>query len=207
MEGCASCIYNSLNEKYECNMCVTEFDYYYYYYVHNYAFVNNMLQCLDNTNPDEIGLYGCETAQYIQSTEKYECLKCKSNNNEFFIPVITDKSCIEPSSVELSSQCLEAEKIGDSYSCTKCSDKYALVEDTTTHIKNCYRRQNELSYCLEGRKDNDNFICDKCVNNSHGILVLLVQIQIYVINVMILNMVFLDVIYQKDVISIHQLIK
>ena len=41
-----------------------------------------------------------------------------------------------------------------------------MVEDTTTHIKNCYRRQNELSYCLEGKNDNDNFICDKCVNNS-----------------------------------------
>ena len=165
MEGCASFIYNSLNEKCECNMCIIGLDYN-YDYVHNYAFVNNMLQCLGNTNPDVIGLYGCETAQYIQSSEKYECLKCKRYDNDFFIPVITDKSCIEPPSVELSSQCLEAEKIGDTYSCTKCSDKYALVEDTTTHIKNCYRRQDELSYCLEGKKDNDNFICDKCVSNS-----------------------------------------
>ena len=165
MEGCASCRYNSLNEKFECSECLTE-SYYGYYESHNYAFVNNMLQCLSNTNPDEVGLYGCETAQYIQSSRKYECLKCKSYTSEYFIPVITDKSCIDPSSVELSSQCLEAEKIGDSYSCTICNDNYALVEDTTTHIKNCYERENQLSYCLEGKNDNENFICDKCVDNS-----------------------------------------
>ena len=50
-------------------------------------------------------------------------------------------------------------------------------------------------------------ILKKTKISVHAILILLVSIQIYVINVTILNMVFLDVIYQKDAISIHLLIK
>ena len=50
-------------------------------------------------------------------------------------------------------------------------------------------------------------ILKKAKISVHAILILLVSIQIYVINVTILNMVFLDVIYQKDAISIHLLIK
>ena len=92
-EGCKSCIFNLSNKKYECKTCLNDRD---------YTYINNTFKCLSNTNPDETNLYGCEIAQYIQSSNSYECLLCINKGSENFIPVINSKSCIEPSSVGLS---------------------------------------------------------------------------------------------------------
>ena len=152
MQGCSTCRYNSINEKYECLTCKND-----------YAFIKNIYQCLANTNPEKIGLYGCLKAEYIESSNTYKCLECKNYN---FILVTTDNSCIETLSVGLSNNCLEAEKLGDSYSCTKCKENYTIVHDISTNIKTCNERLDALSYCLEGKLNDGKFICTKCVDNS-----------------------------------------
>ena len=106
-EGCGNCLYNTSSEKYECKTCDYSYNLGYYHY--DYAYVKNTFQCLSNTNPERIGLYGCILSQYIQSSDKYECLECKNYTDNYFIPVTTDKSCIIPSSVGLSNICLESE--------------------------------------------------------------------------------------------------
>lgn len=73
------------------------------------------------------------------------------------------------------------------YSCIKCNNFQALIEDLDTNIKYCYERRNQLIHCLEGKmkvpspKDDpryrqnpgqnppDSFFynCTKCINNSH----------------------------------------
>ena len=168
-EGCRTCEYNPLNKKYECKSCHSSSHYYssgYYYYYTNYVYIINKFQCLSNTNPEKIGLYGCLIAEYQQDSDKYKCLECKNTTYTGFIPVITDQSCIDRFLVGLSDKCLEAEKIGDSFSCTKCDINYTLVQDSLTNIKQCYEREDTLSYCLEGKLDNGNLICTKCLNNS-----------------------------------------
>ena len=120
-------------------------------YHYNYAYIKNTYQCLSNTKSEKKGLYGCLTALYNHSSGKYECLECKNYSYDYFIPVINDNSCIKPNSVSLSEYCTEAEKIGEKYSCTKCTSNYALIEDLNSNIKNCFKRENNLSYCLEGK--------------------------------------------------------
>ena len=63
---------------------------------------------------------------------------------------------------------MEAEKIDNSISCTKCEYGYALVEDISTHIKTCYNRNNyyNLSFCEIGKRENGMYSCTKCVDNS-----------------------------------------
>jgi hypothetical protein len=147
--GCKTCSYNTSNKKYECNSCLTSYT---YGQQTTYAYVENTFQCLSNKNANIKGLYGCLKAIYIEDTETYECLKCINYYDDYFIPVITDKSCVKPNSVGLSNECLEAEKIDDKYSCLKCKDNYALIEDFATSIKKCYERNNTLRFCLEGRR-------------------------------------------------------
>ena len=169
-EGCNTCIFNISSERYECRTCSGQGHYddsNKYYYDYEYAYIKNTLQCISNMNQKTTGLYGCLTAEYIQSTGKYECLSCKNYIENYFIPVITDKSCIKPISEGLTSDCLEAEKIGNQYSCRKCIKYKILVKDVSTNIKQCYEMENELSYCLEGKLENGNLICTKCVNNSY----------------------------------------
>lgn len=48
-------------------------------------------------------IYWCLEANYI-GNNKNECLKCVNN----FIPLINDKTCINPSNNNLSNKCLEA---------------------------------------------------------------------------------------------------
>ena len=141
--GCSSCLYDYSNKKYQCTACNT-------YYYPSYSFVNNTFQCLSNMNSEQIGLYGCEKSKYIESTKTYECLDCSSG----YIKIINDKSCISPSKSGLSSYCLEAEKKGEIYNCLQCGSNYALIENMSTNTKNCYIRQDELSYCLEGKIEN-----------------------------------------------------
>jgi uncharacterized protein YneF (UPF0154 family) len=165
--GCLNCRY--LNEQFECINCYHYRDWRYDYEVYDYAYVNNTFKCLSNTDPEKVGLYGCLTAEYIQSSKTYQCFECKNNSHEGIIPVPKSKSCIHYSSLGtdgLSNYCLEAEKIGDYYSCTKCNSEYALVEDATSHLKNCYERKDTLSYCQEGKKEDGNLICSKCVTNA-----------------------------------------
>ena len=80
--------------------------------------------------------------------------------------VKSEKSCISSTIEGLSNECLEAEKKGGKYSCTKCNSNYALVEDINAQIKNCNEREGNLIYCLEGKLENGNYICTKCVSNS-----------------------------------------
>ena len=154
--GCSTCRYNESKDKYECLSCDNS------YYYHNYAFVQNTFQCLSNQDRSKTGLYGCITAEYIENSKTYQCLNCKHYIDDYFIPVITDKSCTNT----LSKKCLEAEKIGDSYSCLKCSYDYAIVENLSSHLKNCYERKNDLSYCLEGIYSDYSYSCSQCVDNA-----------------------------------------
>jgi hypothetical protein len=128
--------------------------------------VKNLCKCLSNTNPSQIGLYGCLTAEYIETSGTYQCFECKNDSDIEFIPVITDKSCIERSYFGISSKCLEAEKIGDNYSCSLCDSDYVIVQDVSTKIRQCYPRNGVLSHCLEGKLENGNLTCLNCVNNS-----------------------------------------
>ena len=115
-EGCEACEYNPSDKRYECKSCYTYYSSGYTHY--DYAYVRNIFKCFSNTNQEKIGLYGCLTAEYIQSSDTYQCLECKNYTDHHFIPVITDKSCIDPLEVGLSDKCLESEKIGESYSCS-----------------------------------------------------------------------------------------
>ena len=168
--GCSTCRYNILNEKYECITCKSDYYYYYSYgySVSDYTFVQNTFQCLSNTDPDKLGLYGCITAEYMESSKTYQCLECKNYTriNEVFIFVINEKYCIEQILVDNTGKCLEAEKIGEVYSCTKCASDYAIIEDESTHIKKCYARVNNLVYCLKGKLEEGNQICTECVENA-----------------------------------------
>ena len=156
-EGCQNCIINPSNKNYECLSCLNNYD---------YTFINNTFKCISNTNPVENNLQGCKIAQYIQSSNSYECLLCINNDFKRFIPVINSKSCIDPSSIALSENCLEAEKKENGYSCIKCDSNYALIEDVNTQLKNCSERELDISYCLEGKIEEGKYICIKCVNNS-----------------------------------------
>ena len=168
--GCKNCYFNPLREKYECINC--HYYYHVYYdgyerYQYNYAYVKNTYQCLSNTNKKIIGLYGCLTAIYNNISGQYECLECKNYTYDYFFPVINNNSCIDPYSDSLFNYCIEAEKIGERYSCTKCNSNYALIEDMNSKLKGCYERENNLSYCSEGKLlENGNLICTKCSNNS-----------------------------------------
>ena len=79
-------------------------------YHYNYAYIKNTYQCLSNTNPEKIGLYGYLTALYNHSSGQYECLKCKNYSYDYFSPLLNENSCIKPSSVGLSNSCTEAQK-------------------------------------------------------------------------------------------------
>jgi hypothetical protein len=155
--GCSECRYNTTTSNYQCLKCNE--------YPHEqYAYVINTFQCLSSTDSTKIGLYGCKTA-YKKDSNSYECLECRYD----FIPVKTDKSCIGKGSEGLSSMCLEAEKIGDKYSCTICDSSYSptFVSDEINGIKNCEERTGEFSFCLEGTvKTDSSKICTKCVSNS-----------------------------------------
>ncbi len=164
-ERCSTCEYNPSGKRYHCKSCQTVYSSGYTHY--NYSYVRNIFKCFSNTNPEKIGLYGCLTAEYIQSSDTYQCLECKNYTDHHFIPVITDKSCIDPLLVGLSDKCLEAEKVGESYSCSKCVTNYTIVQDTLTNIKICYERVDTLLYCLEGKLEDGNLICTKCVDNSN----------------------------------------
>ena len=157
--GCDSCRYNSFNDKFECLSCYWDHN----TYTYDYAYIRNTYQCLPNTNSLIKGLYGCYLAEYNVTIDSYICLKCKVSIHSRFIPVITDKSCIN----EIT-DCLEAEKIGDSYSCYKCRYGFTLVEDVSSHIKSCYNRNNynNLSFCELGKNENGIYSCTKCTENS-----------------------------------------
>ena len=134
-----------------------------YYYWHNYTYINNTFQCLSNRG---IGFYGCEFAEYNNESNHYECLQCLNYEYEHYIKVNADKSCIEASVAKLSFNCLEAERNGEQYSCIKCDVNDTIVLDTSTNLKNCYKREEKLSLCLEGKLENGNLICIKCVDNA-----------------------------------------
>ena len=106
-----------------------------------FTYVKNRFQYLPNYNPEELGLYGCVTAEYNEDKGTYECLECENHISRYFIPVITDKSRIPPSSNGLSDKCLEAEKNKGIYSCTKCLYNSTKVKDISTNKTNCFERK------------------------------------------------------------------
>ena len=154
LNGCSSCNYNTTSKSYECKYCT---------YYDNYAYIINTYECLSNTDSSIKGLYGCHNAKLIKDQETYECLSCKDK----FISVISDKSCLSLGSEGLSIQCLEAEIIGDKYSCTKCTNGYILVNNIDEGIKNCYEKSGDFSFCSEGKIESGVNICTKCVENAN----------------------------------------
>ena len=55
-DGCSSCGYNEIENKYECYSCIDDVD---EYYENNYIYLNETLQCVRNDNKSDIYLYGC----------------------------------------------------------------------------------------------------------------------------------------------------
>ena len=155
--GCEHCIYNKINSKFECLECWND----------DYAYINNTFQCFFNTDPNQIYLYGCLKANYNEENNRYECLKCKSD----FIQIINDKTCRRRDETGISSFCLEIENLqipeNPLYSCHKCQNNTAYVKLNIEGKKDCYYRDNILSFCLEGEiEENGNLICRKCVENA-----------------------------------------
>ena len=155
--GCRHCIYNKINSKFECLECWND----------DYAYIINTFQCFLNTDPNQIYLYGCLKANYNEENNRYECLKCKSD----FIQIINDKTCRRRDETNISSYCLEIENLqipeNPLYSCHKCQNNTAYVKLNIEGKKDCYYRDNILSFCLEGEiEENGNLICRKCVENA-----------------------------------------
>ena len=149
-EGYDNCIYNDTSKQYECSKCSN-----------SHCYVDNTFKCLPKTN--ENGLNHCAHALHIKG-EKYECVQCESYNYFLIKP---DNICVLLSSYDFNQNCLEYEKKNENdYSCLKCLSVYAIVEDISSHIKDCLPRVDSLSYCLEEENKNDEFSCTRCVNNS-----------------------------------------
>ena len=126
-DRCKRCNYNKNNKKYECLEC----------WDNDYTYINNTLQCFDNTNKNQLELYGCLNATLNEKTKKYECYYYKND----FIEVKNEKRCINLIEEKLSSYCLEVENINTPevplYSCSKCPDNYAFVLTNLNGVKNC----------------------------------------------------------------------
>ena len=110
-------------------------------------------------------IYWCLEANYI-GNNKNECLKCVNN----FIPLINDKTCINPSNNNLSNKCLEAINIGNDsnviYSCNKCNDSFLITN--INNRSNCFERNENLSYCEKGKiTESGDIICTECVSFAH----------------------------------------
>ena len=162
-EGCEICDFNSENvgdeeeEKGECLKCN-----------YDYAYIENTHKCVTNWDSNDVYLYGCLRAKFLDG--KYECLECKSD----FIQIFNDRNCRWIRELELFKNCLEVENLNDDiknpeYSCHKCKNNLALITvDSTKKKKECFARKNNLKYCLEGEKDeNGDYICSKsCVENA-----------------------------------------
>ena len=160
LQKCGTYTYDYSSKKFVCESCFVLKS---YYDMHKYAYINNTYECLSNSDGE---LYGCEFAIYNNESNHYECLQCKHYSRESFIKINANKSCVDTSVAELSSDCLEAEKKGEQYSCIKCDINDAIVVNTSTNIKDCYKREATLSLCLEGKHEDGNLICTKCVDNA-----------------------------------------
>ena len=161
-EGCYDCTYNAYNSRFECLKCINN----------NYTFINNIHQCLRNTDINQVYLYGCLQAIYFKENNTYECLKCRDG----FIQIVNDKTCRKIKEIGISSYCFEVENLGTPnnslYSCTKCQNGTTHVEFKSNGKKDCYSRSNNFHYCIEGEiEENGKHLCTKCVelasiNNS-----------------------------------------
>ena len=165
-EGCSTCVYNEDKLKYDCLSCENN----------NYAFINNLLQCLPNYDISQVYLYGCLKANYDEIANKFECLQCKTD----FTKIQNDNTCRKLSEIGISSGCLEVINLKTPddplYSCNKCEESFAIITSINIGNKNCYYRRNNPNffYCLEGEiEQNGTETCTKCVDhaslNSSGI--------------------------------------
>ena len=152
IEGCSRCQFNSTSKQYECSNCNTN----------NYILVQNTHKCLPISEYSKLGLSNCYI-EYNEKSKTYECSSCSTNN---YIPVKNDnQSCLQISMFGSLSDCLEAEKKGDTYSCIKCPKNYLLKTiDKKLGIKDCFYRR--IDYCLEANEENEETTCTKCIENS-----------------------------------------
>ena len=166
-EGCRNCQYNDKKNSFECLQCEYYYDYSYRYdLLSDYSYIKNQFKCLSNIDSEQIYLYGCLEANFIEN-DKYECLKCKKG----FLPLINDKTCKRFSLLSLSDYCLEAINIGDEsnpiYSCNKCNIETVLLTGLNG-ISDCVERSGNLAYCLKAKEENNgNNICIECVSLAH----------------------------------------
>ena len=163
-KGCVNCQYNETKDDYECLECN--------YYnngvmkTSNYSYIKNTFQCLDNTNKEQIYLYGCLEANIIEN-DIYECLKCK----EEFIPIINNKICFPFTDTGLSNYCLEAINLGNEtqfiFSCNKCDNEKVLITKLD-NISVCSERTGILSYCEKAiETESGELFCTECVSHAH----------------------------------------
>ena len=163
--GCVSCSFDRYYDKYKCYKCLGDNrprlprnD-----AIQNYAFVKNTYQCLSNLNKTNEYLHGCLESKYDDNKKVYLCDICKNA----FIPILNEKSCKLPEDINLSSDCLTANKVNNErlsfYSCLSC--KSTSNVKVTNHLgkMDCLKPINELVYCREATEDeNGNRQCIKC---------------------------------------------
>ena len=108
-EGCIKCSFDKyISQNYQCYRCLGDtrntweraVD-----NIKNYAYINNLYQCLPNINTNLSYLEGCLDAKFDLKSKKYLCFNCKPE----YIPIINDGSCILPAVAKLSFNCREAE--------------------------------------------------------------------------------------------------
>ena len=154
--GCTICKYI---EKYSQKLCLKCAD--------NYALIKREQRCVDNTDKNDLYLYGCLYALYNDTLTRYVCEICKYD----FVKIIEEETCRDLSEIGISKGCSEVENLrtieDPLYFCKKCVYSYILINETTKGIQNCAERKDNLIYCLEGVKDeNENYNCTKCVEHA-----------------------------------------
>ena len=173
--GCISCSYDRYDKNYKCYACLG--DYYYYTSLEkNYAYIYNKYQCLSNLEKNPKNLYGCTYAYYDSKKDIYNCNTCKPG----FIPIKGENRCTQPSEINLSSNCIEAENIGTEenplYSCLFCGNyiynnqinyiRNNHIVEVTNHLgkMDCFYENNETIHCLEATEaENGDIQCIKCI--------------------------------------------
>ena len=139
--GCVQCEYKGTNPPtLNCLRCEN----FYYSYT---EIKDKIFRCFSNINREEIYYYGCLRAK--KDMDRAYCLWCTIG---FFL--LNDKTCRSLDDMGLSYSCLGFENLrtpeNPIYSCKKCKRDSAIITIDSNGKKDCFERENQLSFCLEG---------------------------------------------------------
>ena len=160
-DGCSSCGYNEIENKYECYSCIDDID---EDYENKYIYINETLQCVRNDNKSDIYLYGCKNAIFNYTTKKYECIECK-----YAFQFLNDKTCRDYDYIG-HEYCMKVVNIRTPedpiYTCEECAWISIPILNETTNAITCIYDSN-LTLCEKGKFDkNGKIICLNCSENS-----------------------------------------